>query len=206
MPRPHDWPPQVTVTGWLLPELSDEPLPASVQRFLDQGPPPIYVGFGSMPIPDPDGIARMLTTALNRTGQRAIVEGAALANTPTLQRNDAVLIADGVPHKQLLHRVSAVVHHGGSGTVGAGLRAGRPTLVIPFVFDQFFWGQRVKDLGAGPTPIPFRWLSQDRLTRALAELASGRYDTAARQLGERIRTKEGATRGLEELERVGDRG
>lgn len=199
---PPDWPRHVTVTGWLLPEPSPAPLPERVERFLEQGPAPLYVGFGSMPVPDRDRVAQMLAAALIRTGQRAIVCGAALADAPALHRTDAILTARELPHEQLLSRVGAVVHHGGSGTVGAGLRLGKPTLVTPFVFDQFFWGGRVRALGAGPEPIPFRWLSEDRLARGLTDLTSGRYDAEAGRIGERIRAADSTFRAVQEIERA----
>ena len=202
LPRPHDWPRHVTVTGWLLPDSSAEPLPDRVEQFLQQGPPPIYVGFGSMPIPDPERTGRMLATALGRARQRAIVCGADLAHASALRSTDAVLTADELPHERLLDRVSAAVHHGGSGTTGASLRAGKPTLVIPFIFDQFFWGRRVRDLGAGPPPIPFRRLSEDRLADALADLTSGRYDASAWRIGQRIQAEHSLTRAIEEIQRV----
>jgi sterol 3beta-glucosyltransferase len=204
VPRPRDWPAHVSVTGWLLPEPSHEPLPERVERFLEHGPPPIFIGFGSMPVPNPERTAQIVVTALSRTGQRAIVCGAGLAHASALHSTNAVLTAEELPFEDVLHRVSAVVHHGGSGSVGAGLRSGKPTLVTPFVFDQFFWGERVRDLGVGPTPIPFRRLSEDRLARALADLASGRYDIAARRLGERIRAEDSVGRAVEEIERVSD--
>jgi sterol 3beta-glucosyltransferase len=203
-PRPHDWPGHVTVTGWLLPEPSSALLPDRVEQFLRQGPPPIYVGFGSMPIPDPERIAQMLIAALGRTRQRAIVCGRDLANAAALDGRDAVLPVEALPHERLLHRISVVIHHGGSGTTGAGLRAGKPTLVVPFVFDQFFWGQRVKSLGAGPPPIPFRGLSEDRLAQGLADLTSGRYDAAASRIGKRISAEHSVTRAIEEIQRVRD--
>ena len=96
------------------------------------------------------------------------------------------------------------MHHGGSGTVGAGLRSGKPTLVAPFVFDQFFWGERMRRLGVGPAPVPFRWLTEDRLADRLADLTSGRYDAAAERLGERIRAERSAARAVEAIERGGD--
>ncbi len=204
LPRPDDWPDHVTVTGWLLPDLSSAPLSASVEQFLRQGPPPIYIGFGSMPIPEPERTARMLAAALTRTRHRAIVCGANLARARAFRGLDAVLTAEALPHEQLLHRVRAVVHHGGSGSTGASLRAGKPTLVVPFVFDQFFWGRRVNSLGAGPPPIRFRRLSERRLARALADLTSGRYDTAAGWIGERIQAEHSVTRAIEEIERVSD--
>jgi UDP:flavonoid glycosyltransferase YjiC (YdhE family) len=204
VPRPPDWPAHVAVTGWLLPDPSDEPLPENVERFLQRGPAPVYVGFGSMPLPDPDRTAQMLAAALSRTGQRAIVCGARLAHVPALRDSDAVLTADELPHERLLHRVRAVAHHGGSGTVGAGLRAGRPTLVTPFVFDQFFWGERVRKLGVGPAPLPFRRLTEDRLARGLADLTSGRYDAPAQRIGELIRAEDAAARAVEAIERAID--
>ncbi|MGH2915000.1 MAG: glycosyltransferase [Solirubrobacteraceae bacterium] len=205
--RPPDWPRHVTVTGWLAPEPSREQLPERVQRFLAGGEAPIYVGFGSMPVPagDRDRVASLLLAALRRTGQRAIVCGSALADAPVLLAADGVLTAPELPHERLFERVRAVVHHGGSGTVGAGLRAGLPTLVTPFVFDQFFWGQRVRRLGAGPAPLPFRSLSSRRLAGRLAQLASGRYDAAAARLGERIRAHDSVACAVRELEGIATR-
>jgi UDP:flavonoid glycosyltransferase YjiC (YdhE family) len=201
VPRPTDWPDHVTVTGWLLPDASTDPLPDHVEAFLAAGDPPIYIGFGSMPIPDPDATARLLLTALQRTRQRAIVCGPTLAATYALQTSDTVLTADELPHERLLHRVSAVIHHGGSGTTGAGLRAGRPTLITPFIFDQFFWGHRTHRLGAGPAPIPFGRLTADRLTHAISALTSGRHDTAAHHLGHHITAEHPATHAAQTLER-----
>lgn len=202
VPRPSDWPAHVTVTGWLAPARSQAPLPDPVQRFLERGEPPIYVGFGSMPVPDRDAVARALVTALRQAGRRAIVCGADLADAPALVGADGVLTAAELPHERLFDRVAAVVHHGGSGTVGAGLRSGRPTLVTPFVFDQFFWGARVRALGAGPAPLPFRALTAERLARRLRDLTSGRYDAAARRIGERIGAQDATARAVAELERA----
>ena len=173
VPRPDDWPVHVAVTGWLLPPQSSAPLSPDVERFLQDGPEPLYVGFGSMPIDEADRVGALLRRALAATGHRAIVAGAALARVPALQRVPEVLTVAEVPHEQLLHRVRAIVHHGGSGTTGAGLRAGRPTLVVPFVSDQFFWGQRVRRLGVGPPPLAFRRLSEGRLADALKAVTSG---------------------------------
>lgn len=199
--RPADWPSHVDVTGWLLPEASDAPLDESVERFLEDGDAPVYVGFGSMPLPDPEGVAELLVAALRRAGLRAIVGGSDLASTTALRRSDAVLAVDEIPHERLLGRVRAVVHHGGSGTTGAGLRAGRPTFVAPFVFDQFFWGDRVERLGAGPAPIPFRRLTTKGLARRLVDVASGRYDEASLRLGARLRAEDPAARAVAAIER-----
>jgi sterol 3beta-glucosyltransferase len=199
VPRPADWAAHVSVTGWLLPEPSDAPLPDDVERFLAAGDPPVFIGWGSMPVADPDATGRLLTGALRRTGLRAIVGGAAAS---ALDSDDTVLAVEELPHERLLPRVRAVVHHGGSGTTGAGLRAGRPTLITPFIFDQFFWGHRVHRLGAGPRPIPFGRLTEQRLAQALTDLTSGRHDAAAARLGHHIQAEQPAARAVAALEQL----
>jgi sterol 3beta-glucosyltransferase len=206
VPRPDDWPEHIAITGWLLPPQSTEPLPDEVERFLKDGPTPIYVGFGSMPIEDPERVGALVGRALARTGQRAIVAGPSLAESG-LQSHDGVLAATEVPHERLLHRVAAVVHHGGSGTTGAALRAQKPSLVVPFLADQFFWGEQIRRLGAGPEPIPITRLSEHRLVAALRAIASGRYQSAARRLGEQIAAEDGPRAAAERIELiVGSRG
>ena len=202
VPRPVDWPTHVEVTGWLLPEPSRDPLPEGVERFLNAGEPPVYFGLGSMPVPEPERTAATLLGALRRTGNRAIVAGEGLRSAATLNETDSALMVENVDHKQLFGRVKAVIHHGGSGTLGTGLCAGRPTLVVPLVFDQFFWGRQVHALGVGPAPIPFKHLSEQNLSRALAELASPKVRASAGRVGERIRAEDGATRAVASIERL----
>jgi UDP:flavonoid glycosyltransferase YjiC (YdhE family) len=109
-----------------------------------------------------------------------------------------VFVVDSVPFAWLFPQVAAVVHHGGSGTTGAGLRAGRPTLVIPFFMDQPFWGQRVAELGVGPRPIPHKSLSMARLASAISQIVSdGEMRRRAAELGQRIRTEDGVARAVE---------
>ncbi len=107
------------------------------------------------------------------------------------------------PHGWLFPRMTAVVHHGGSGTTSAGFRAGVPTLTLPFFFDQFFWGARIESLGVGPPPIPFRNLSGDRLAiaidRLLQDVEMRRW---ASELGETIRTEDGVVSGVRVIERL----
>ena len=74
-----------------------------------------------------------------------------------------------VPHSWLFPRVATVVHHGGAGTTGAGLRAGVPSILTPFIADQPSWARRVVELGAGPTPIPFGRLTPERLAEAIRQ-------------------------------------
>jgi sterol 3beta-glucosyltransferase len=202
VPQPPDWPAHVATTGWLLPEPSTDPLPDHVEQFLAAGPPPLYVGFGSMPVPDPETTAQLLLGALQRTGQRAIVCGTALAQSAALQDAATVLTATELPHQHLLPHVRALIHHGGSGTTGAGLHAGKPTLITPYIFDQFFWGHRINKLGAGPKPIPFGRLTEARLTRAIAQLTSGDHDAPAHALGQHLDDETPAAAAIHHLEQT----
>jgi UDP:flavonoid glycosyltransferase YjiC (YdhE family) len=200
VPRPRDWAAHVEVTGWWTGSPSPDELPEDVERFLSAGDPPLFIGFGSMPLPQPERVAEIIVGALRRTGQRALIcglRGDALRRAGTL-----VHVADDLPHDRVFERVAAVVHHGGSGTVGTGLRAGRPTLVVPFVYDQFFWGRRVELAGVGPRPVPFAALSADRLAAALTRLADGDVRAAAQRLGERIRQEDGVTRAVGVIEQA----
>jgi len=200
VPRPADWPAHVEVTGWWPAAGVGETLSEEVERFLDAGSPPLYIGFGSMPVPGAEAVGEMIVDALRRTGRRAIVAGLPAASL--CRAAPDVLLVDRVPHEALFERVAGVVHHGGSGTVGSGLRAGRPTLVVPFVYDQFFWGRCVADAGAGPRPLPFARLRADRLAAAFQRLGDPDVVAAAGRLGERIRTEDGVARAVDAIERV----
>jgi UDP:flavonoid glycosyltransferase YjiC (YdhE family) len=139
----------------------------------------------------PEETADLILQALARTHQRAIIlsgwGGMHKADWP-----DSVFVLDSVPFAWLFPRVAAVVHHGGAGTTAAGLRAGVPSVVIPFFADQPFWGRRVAELGVGPAPIPRRKLTVERLAQAIESALS---DQAMRQraasLGSRIRAEDG---------------
>ena len=115
---------------------------------------------------NPEETANLILDALACTGQRGIIHagwgGLRRADLP-----DSVLMVDGVPFSWLFPRVAAVVHHGGAGTTAAGLRAGVPSVVVPFFGDQPYWGQRVADLGVGPAPIPRKKLTAERLAQAI---------------------------------------
>ena len=93
---------------------------------------------------------------------------------------------------------ATVVHHGGAGTTGAGLRAGVPNIVIPFTADQPFWAARVRELGAGPEPIPLRKLTAGRLAAAIDRaLHDEAMNARCRELGKRIDAEDGVERVVE---------
>jgi vancomycin aglycone glucosyltransferase len=167
-PLARDLESDVVTIGCLHP-FDAQPLPPKLEAFLEAGDPPVYVGFGSMPDPDPQAATRVVLAAVERAGVRAVLSrgwaglgGAALPET--------VIEVGSVCHANLFARVAAVVHHGGAGTTTTAARAGVPQILIPHVVDQFHWAHRVRRLGLGPPAIARRQLSADRLAQAIAAL------------------------------------
>jgi sterol 3beta-glucosyltransferase len=203
VPVPDDYPPHVHVTGYWFLDHDDgwQPDPALV-RFLEAGAPPVYVGFGSMPFQK--GAAtrtQAVLDALDATQQRALLaRGWGGLSASDLPAN--VMMLDTVPHDWLFPQVAAVVHHGGAGTTAAGLRAGKPTIVCPFLGDQPFWGKVVQGLGVGPAPIPIHKLTAATLTPALTATRSSAMQANAAALGEQIRAEDGIGRAVGLIETI----
>jgi sterol 3beta-glucosyltransferase len=199
--RPSDWGDDVHITGyWFLPAAHGWQPSPELQGFIRSGPPPVYIGFGSMGAQDAEAKTAIVLEALRRTGQRAILAtgwgGMTATNAPA-----NVFVLDGAPHDWLFPQCAAVVHHGGSSTTGAGLRAGKPTVIVPFFGDQPFWGRMVEVLGVGPAPIPQKKLTVDKLTDAI-RVATNDVGMAqrARALGEKICAEDGVARAVEVIE------
>jgi sterol 3beta-glucosyltransferase len=198
---PLDWGVNHHVTGyWFLDSDPDWQPPPGLTDFLATGPSPICVGFGSMHDRDADRVTKIVAQAMDRSGHRAVLLSGwgGLRPLPTSER---VFSVASVPHAWLFPLTAAIVHHGGAGTTAAGLRAGVPSLVVPFMADQPFWGRRVHDLGVGPKPIPHDRLSVENLDQSVQRMVT---DTAMRrraaELGARIRAEDGVRRAVELLE------
>lgn len=197
LPRPADWDAGVHVTGyWFLAPDAEWAPPPAVAAFLERGEPPVCIGFGSMSQRRPEETTDLILRALALAKQRALLlsgwDGLRAASLP-----DHVLAVDALPHAWLFPRVAAVVHHGGAGTTAAGLRAGVPSIVIPFFGDQPFWGQRVADLGVGPAPIPRPKLTAERLAQAIQQAVSNQaMRQRAAELGAAIRAEDGVARAV----------
>jgi sterol 3beta-glucosyltransferase len=202
--RPADWAARHDIVGavTLTPELRDRlgetSLPDDLWAWLDAGPPPVYFGFGSMPVLEPRRLLAELARITAVRGLRGLVgAGAVDFGTPP----EHLFVAGGVlDHDRLLPRCVAAVHHGGSGTTAAVLRAGLPAVVASVFFDQRFWGWRVARAGAGVT-LPFRSLTPDRLGGALDRVLDGGHGARARALGMALRREDGAGRAADAVER-----
>ncbi|MEU1895135.1 glycosyltransferase [Streptomyces pristinaespiralis] len=179
----------VVQTGaWFLPD--ERPLPDALEAFLDAGEPPVYVGFGSMPLHGSPDAARVAVEAVRAQGRRVLVSGG-WADLALIDDQDDCFAVGEANHQALFGRVAAVVHHGGAGTTTTATRSGAPQVVVPQSVDQPYWAGRVAELGIGaahdgPTP------TFESLSAALATaLAPGTRDRA-RAVAGKVRT-DGAT-------------
>ena len=201
LPRPADWPGHAQLTGyWFLDDATGWQPPAELVDFLDAGDPPVYVGFGSMAGRDPQRLTRVVAEALRLAGVRGIVAtGWGGLDAAGLPGN--VLPITQAPHDWLFPRVSAVVHHGGAGTTAAALRAGRPSVICPFILDQFFWGRRVAALGAGSAPVPQSTITAQRLAAAIRQVSTDvDVRDAAAGLGRRLTAEDGVASAVARIE------
>ncbi|MFV9505315.1 MAG: glycosyltransferase [Oscillochloridaceae bacterium umkhey_bin13] len=201
LPSPPDWDARSVATGyWFLDHEPTWQPPADLEVFLQAGPPPVYVGFGSMTSQDAAAKTQLVVAALERAGQRGVLAsgwgGLAKRELPA-----SIYQLEAAPHDWLFPRMAAVVHHGGAGTTAAGLRAGRPTVICPFFGDQPFWGKRVAALGAGPAPLAQRRLTIENLTAAIsAAVSDPAMANAAARVGAAIRAEDGIARAVELIE------
>jgi sterol 3beta-glucosyltransferase len=200
VPKPVEWGPEIDVSGyWFLDRDPAWRPPRALEEFLDGGPPPICIGFGSMPSMDPAALTRLVVRALELAGERGLL----LSGWGALEGMSlpaSVFALESAPHDWLFPRVRAVVHHGGAGTTSAALRFGRPNMVVPFMADQWFWGGRVAALGAGPRPFSRRRLTAERFAAALRDLAENpSYREGARKVAAELALEDGVGRAVAAL-------
>ena len=198
VPAPPDWPASIRQTGFWFPAASDPSDPSgpsavdpALRAFVDEGPAPVYLGFGCMPTGNPIRVVSAFGSALRRTGRRGVVSSG-WADLGAVPLPVDVLAVEAVPHDWLFPRCAAVVHHGGAGTTAAALRAGTPQVVVPHIADQPYWGRRVAELGVGSAPLPRKHFDADRLGRSVEMALSPAVTSAARDLGARMRAENGA--------------
>ncbi|MFF4404982.1 glycosyltransferase [Streptomyces sp. NPDC001404] len=195
LPRPADWREGLDVVGNWWPHVPSG-LPAGLEDFLQAGPPPVFVGFGSMGAAA-EGLGGLVAGALRRAGVRGVVQ------LPDVPSGDDLFAVGDVPHALLFPRTAAVVHHAGAGTTAAALRAGVPAVPVPVTADQPFWARRVAGVGAAVAPVSRAGLSVERLADAVRSAVGGPgYRAAAVALSRRMAEEDGAGRVRDAVERL----
>lgn len=190
---------KVFQTGaWLLDDPST--LPDEVEEFLAKGEPPVYFGFGSMSAPE--DTSRVLIEAARALGLRSIISGGWANLRPVDSGTDCLLVGE-IAHEKLFPRVAAVVHHGGAGTTTAAARGGRVQVIVPKVYDQFYWSHRVEQLGVGVAVAGPEDLTVSAITAALRECTLPSVTDRAQSIAGRIELSGAHRAAVRLLDRVG---
>ncbi|KAI4089429.1 MAG: hypothetical protein LQ344_005431 [Seirophora lacunosa] len=204
VPKPSDWGPEIDIAGFVFLDLASSfKPPDALSQFLEAGEPPIYVGFGSIVVDDPDRFTTMIFEAIEKAGVRALVSKGWGGLGGEIHTPDNVYMLENTPHDWLFPRVSAVIHHGGAGTTAIGLKCGKPTMIVPFFGDQPFWGSMVAKAGAGAEePIPYKDLNADRLAEGIKQCLSSEAKANAEKLARDIELEgDGAKNAVESFHR-----
>jgi UDP:flavonoid glycosyltransferase YjiC (YdhE family) len=201
MPPPADWPDSVKVAGyWFLDQPQWQPSEA-LSAFLDAGPKPIYIGFGSMLSSNTEAFTKMVLEAVRKSGQRAVLATGwgGLDGVDGTQDGKMFFIRHA-PHDWLLPRMSCAVHHGGAGTTAAAVRAGIPSVIVPFFGDQPFWARCLQREGVAPPALDRLDLRPEPLVEALLAAQQPAMQQAAQRLGERVRAEDGVDTAVRQLQ------
>ncbi|KAK6612131.1 glycosyltransferase family 28 domain-containing protein [Botrytis cinerea] len=169
IPKPKDWGKHISISGFYFLSLASSYTPEpDLAAFLADGPPPVYIGFGSIVVDDPNAMTTLIFEAVKKTGVRALVsKGWGGLGGDALEVPDGVFMLGNVPHDWLFQHVSCVVHHGGAGTTAA----------------------------AGPLPIPYKQLTADKLAAAITDALKPETLAKAQELGAKIKEEKGTEEG-----------
>jgi len=203
IPKPKDWGPEIDISGFVFLDLASKfKPPEELQKFLDDGEPPVYIGFGSIVVDDPNKFTKLIFDAVKMAGVRALVSkgwgGLGGGDVP-----DNIFLLENTPHDWLFPRCSAVVHHGGAGTTAIGLKCGKPTMIVPFFGDQPFWGAMVSSNKAGAhESVPYKNLTAERLADGIKQcLTQEAKDNTARIAESIAHEGDGAENAVKSFER-----
>jgi len=201
LPGVDDWPDNTLACGqWTAPPQDLTP-PDELEEWIEAGPPPVYVGFGSMSGFDASRVRQVLSEAL---GERRVLFNPGWSGIDTSGLPANIRVIGSVPHDWLLPRCALAIHHGGSGTTHSACRAGIPSVILPFAGDQAFWAGRLRALGIADRVLSGRRPSASGLRAAIA--FAGRPDTRARAaaLGALMQSEDGCATAVEWIERFVD--
>ncbi|RZC81202.1 hypothetical protein C5167_043770 [Papaver somniferum] len=200
VPKPKDWGPRVDVVGFCFLNLASNYVPPKpLQDWLEAGKKPIYIGFGSLPVQEPEKMTQIIVEALETTGNRGIINKGWGGLGNMAEPKDFVYLLDNCPHDWLFLQCMAVsqyrfrVHHGGAGTTAAGLKAACPTTIVRFFGDQPFWGERVHARRVGPAPLSVDQFSLQKLINAINFMLDPKVKERAVELAEAMQAEDGVT-------------
>lgn len=207
--KPDTWPGHYRVTGFLnLPEQGEtDELPGHLARFLDEGPPPVYITLGSMMAAEPDAtdITRLLMGGALEAGCRAVIQSN-WDDITDLPEHPSVCRVIRAPHQAVFPRCAAVVHHGGAGTTQSSVLAGRPSIVVAHTSDQPFWAELLHSHGVAPKPLHRKNLTPAKLARSINQVFISPQMTAnAESMGQKMKNENGLQNAIELLETLGSR-
>lgn len=205
VPRPPDWGEQIHVTGWWQPTDPAWEPSKRLQQFIETGDRPIFIGFGSIPVSDPERTTSIIVKAVRLVGRKAILHAGWAGLGGALP--EEILPIKYAPYGWLFPRMAAVVHHGGSGTSGFAFKSGVPSLTIPFGFDQYYWGARATALGVGPKYLPFKKLDSAVLAeRIQAAISDNEMALHAGELSQKLGAENGVEKAVEIIHRMAGEG
>jgi UDP:flavonoid glycosyltransferase YjiC (YdhE family) len=192
LPRPADWPDTCQVTGyWFLDQPHWTP-PAELSRFLAAGPKPVYIGFGSMVSSNAAAFTKTVLDGVRKSGQRAVLAtGWGALDGDDGAQDEQIFFLRHAPHDGLFPLMSAAVHHGGAGTTAAAVRAGIPSVIVPFFGDQPFWAYCLHRKGVAPPALNRKNLTSGGIASALAAAQHPAMIRAAEALGRAVRAEDG---------------
>ncbi len=190
-PQP-DWAAKTLVTGFPFYDENGSSLAPELAQFLDDGEPPIIFTLGSSAIWDAGNFYIESISAAQRLGRRAVLlVGSDPLNQPSQPLPENVIAAAYAPYAQIFPHASVIVHQGGIGTTGQALRAGKPTLVMPFGGDQYDNGARIERLGAGRTIMRKHYTAERTAARLKQLFDNPGYRARAADLGQRVQAEDG---------------
>jgi len=169
---------------------TNEQLSNELVKFIENGDAPVYIGFGSVHIKNPERFTNLVIEASQKAGKR-IVLSRGWTGLGNKHYPDNIFVTDDTNHAALFPKMAGVIHHGGSGTTHMAAKAGVPQFIMPEMIDQFYWGNRVYQLGLGPKPVSSKKMKVDGMAKALERISNGEFREKTVSLSEEIKKEDG---------------
>lgn len=203
-PRMPDWGEEHVVCGFFNVQDSAEKweMPDSLKTFLEDGPSPTFMSFGSMQTVNPDYCAKFMTEAAKLSDCRAIIQTNS-DKYPQGRYSDSIYCISATPHEKIFPECAAVMHHCGAGTTHTALRCGCPAIPVPFLEEQLSWGRLLHKAGFAAKPVPFAKATPEKIAPNISlVLNSNAIKNATRKAAAKLQAEDGTAKAVELLERI----